>query len=304
MSFLYFCLHFAELFVFIQVVNEKLGRTTKTIDPEMEKKIESLVETQSRYNRILTLAKALNSHMFNVIQVRVPVKYSFSAATSSLKCTNLQVQKALADVFSDLSFKQPELQQSFASNSSTQKSLAKNGDKLLSAIRFFTDALDTLINKTMQDTLLTIKQYQYARVQYDALRNEHEADPSAATAPTANGSFQQQDFASTTPNSSSFDSHSNLEVHKSRFEGLHRDVDVKLKLLDENKVGVLFNFVLFSRVIGCLFQLKVMSRQLTLFETALAAFMSGNASELDTVVKEFKIKVTEQTEPASFLEFH
>ena len=46
-----------------------------------------------------------------------------------------------------------------------------------------------------------------------------------------------------------------------------------------------------------------MTRQLTLFETALAAFMSGNAEELDTVVKQFKVKV-EEGEAPSFLELH
>jgi len=243
-----------------QMMNEKLGRTTKTVDPDLEKKIEVLLDTQTKYNRILSLARSLNTHLYNLIQT----------------------QRSLAELFTELSFKQPGLQDPFTSNANTQKSLIKNGDQLLSALRFFIDSLDTLVNKTIQDTVLTVRQYQSARVQYDAYRNESEQQSTqTAASGGTNGTLSVAPGSGDTTLSAATSDNS-LEQHKSKFELLHRDVDIKLKLLDENK-------------------LKVMTRQLALFETALSAFMSGNAGELDTVLKEFKIKVTEAEAP-SFLE--
>ena len=181
----------------------------------MEKKIEILLDTQAKYNRILTLAKSLNAHMFNVIQA----------------------QKSLAELFSELSFKQPDLHDAFTSNANTQKSLVKNGDALLSAIRFFIDAMDTLVNKTTQDTVMTVKQYQYARVQFDAYRNETESSLGSEATTHSTAPNGTSPTTTTHGTMSSSESDGNLEQHKSRFETLHKDVDIKLKLLDENRVS-------------------------------------------------------------------
>ena len=55
------------------------------------------------------------------------------------------------------------LQDEFGYNAETQKLLCKNGDSLLGAINFFVCSINTLINKTMEDTLLTIRLYEAAR---------------------------------------------------------------------------------------------------------------------------------------------
>lgn len=55
------------------------------------------------------------------------------------------------------------LQDEFGYNAETQKLLCKNGEALLSAISFFVCSVDTLVNKTMDDTLMTIKHYENAR---------------------------------------------------------------------------------------------------------------------------------------------
>ena len=101
------------------------------------------------------------------------------------------------------------------------------------------------MNKTIQDTVLTVKQYQSARVQFDAYRNENEqqALQSPTMGCTPNGAGVSSPATGTIPNSAS---DNNLEQHKSRFELLHRDVDVKLKLLDENKVRNVQLFLLLS----------------------------------------------------------
>lgn len=55
------------------------------------------------------------------------------------------------------------LQDEFGYNAETQKLLCKNGEALLGAINFFVASVNTLVNKTMEDTLMTIKLYENAR---------------------------------------------------------------------------------------------------------------------------------------------
>lgn len=73
------------------------------------------------------------------------------------------LQQALADAFSELSQKSPELQDEFNTNSETQRSLSKNGEMLLNALNFFLSSINTLCNKTIEDTLMTVRQYEVAR---------------------------------------------------------------------------------------------------------------------------------------------
>lgn len=54
-------------------------------------------------------------------------------------------------------------QDEFGYNADTQKLLAKNGETLLGAINFFISSVNTLVEKTIEDTMLNIKQYEFAR---------------------------------------------------------------------------------------------------------------------------------------------
>lgn len=55
------------------------------------------------------------------------------------------------------------LQDDLKRNSEAQKTLAASGEQLLSALNFFVNSLNTLCNKTIDDTLLTIKTFETAR---------------------------------------------------------------------------------------------------------------------------------------------
>lgn len=107
----------------------------------MEAQIEQLRDTQRKYLQILRLTRALGSHFHHVVQT----------------------QHCLSEAFSDLAQKSPELQQEFLYNSETQRSLTKNGELLLAALNFFVSSVNTLCNKTIEDTLITIRQYELAR---------------------------------------------------------------------------------------------------------------------------------------------
>ena len=62
---------FIELFIFFQALFEKLGKTSRTVDTELESQIENLRDTQRKYGNVLRLARALTSHFYHVIQTQV-----------------------------------------------------------------------------------------------------------------------------------------------------------------------------------------------------------------------------------------
>ncbi|XP_051534421.1 arfaptin-2-like isoform X4 [Myxocyprinus asiaticus] len=219
-----------------QMFSERFGRGTKTMDLELEAQIDVLRETKLKYERILRLAQELTNHFYNMVQT----------------------QQALGDTFADLSQKSPELQDEFGYNAETQRLLCKNGETLLGAINFFVSSINTLVNKTMEDTLMTIKTYENARLEYDAYRTDLEelsVGPRDAAAMMRIEMAQQQ-----------------YQIHREKYERLRSDVTIKLKFLEENKV-------------------KVMHKQLLLFHNAISAYFAGNQQQLEQTLRQFSVKL-------------
>ncbi|XP_011871970.1 PREDICTED: arfaptin-2 isoform X3 [Vollenhovia emeryi] len=220
-----------------QLMYERLGKTSRTVDFELETQIELLRDTQRKYCNVLRLSRALASHFHHVVQT----------------------QHALGEAFSELAQKSPELQEEFLYNSETQRNLTKNGETLLGALNFFVSSVNTLCNKTIEDTLLTVRQYETARIEYDAYRTDLEALVQATKSDSNNAARLEEAQA-------------NYEGHKQNFEKLRSDVSIKLKFLDENRI-------------------KVMHKQLLLFHNAVSAYFSGNQTALEATLKQFNIKV-------------
>ncbi|XP_056127950.1 arfaptin-2a isoform X3 [Rhinichthys klamathensis goyatoka] len=219
-----------------QMFSERFGRGTKTVDMELEAQIDVLRETKLKYECILRLARDLTNHFYNMVQT----------------------QQALGDTFADLSQKSPELQDEFGYNAETQRLLCKNGETLLGAINFFVSSINTLVNKTMEDTLMTIKMYENARLEFDAYRTDLEelsVGPRDAAAMMRIEMAQQQ-----------------YQIQKDKYERLRSDVTIKLKFLDENKV-------------------KVMHKQLLLFHNAISAYFAGNQQQLEQTLRQFNVKL-------------
>ncbi|XP_058483658.1 arfaptin-2b isoform X1 [Solea solea] len=219
-----------------QMLSERFGRASRTVDLELEAQIEVLRDTKRKYESVLRLARALTNHFYNMVQT----------------------QHALGDTFADLSQKSPELRDEFGYNAETQKLLCKNGETLLGAINFFVSSINTLVNKTMEDTLMTIKMFENARLEFDAYRSDLEElsmGPRDAVAMARIDAAQQQ-----------------YQVHKEKYERLRSDVIIKLKFLEENKV-------------------KVMHKQLLLFHNAISAYFAGNQQQLEQTLKQFNIKL-------------
>ncbi|KAM9314449.1 arfaptin-1 isoform 3-T3 [Pholidichthys leucotaenia] len=219
-----------------QILSEKLGRGSRTVDLELEAQIEVLRDNKRKYQNVIKLAQTLASQLSQV----------------------MQTQRQLGDAFADLSLKSPELHEEFGYNADTQKLLSKNGETLLGAINFFISSVNTLVDKTIEDTMINIKQYEIARVEYDAYRTDLEelnlGPRDANTMPKIEQSQQQ------------------FQIHREKYERMRNDVSVKLKFLEENKVKVLHN-------------------QLVLFHNAIAAYYAGNQQQLEQTLKQFHIKL-------------
>ncbi|NP_001011459.1 arfaptin-1 isoform X4 [Xenopus tropicalis] len=231
-----------------QILSEKLGRGSKTVDLELESQIEILRDNKKKYENVLKLAQTLSTQLFQMVQT----------------------QRQLGDAFADLSLKSLELHEEFGYNADTQKLLAKNGETLLGAMNFFISGVNTLVNKTIEDTLITVKQYETSRIEYDAYRTDLEelnmGPRDAITLPKIEQS--QQLFHS----------------HKEKYDKMRNDVSVKLKFLEENKVKVLHN-------------------QLVLFHNAIAAYFAGNQKQLKETLKQFHVKLkTPGVDAPSWLE--
>ncbi|KAF4082072.1 hypothetical protein AMELA_G00147480 [Ameiurus melas] len=191
-----------------QMISERFGRGSRTVDLELEAQIEVLRDTKRKYENVLRLARALTNHFYSMVQT----------------------QHALGDTFADLSQKSPELRDEFGYNAETQKLLCKNGETLLGAINFFVSSINTLVNKTMEDTLMTIKMYENARLEFDAYRADLEElnmGPRDAVTIARIDAAQEQ-----------------YQIHKDKYERLRNDVSIKLKFLEENKTLKQFNIKL------------------------------------------------------------
>ncbi|XP_064840819.1 arfaptin-2-like isoform X3 [Oncorhynchus masou masou] len=219
-----------------QMFSERFGRGSRTVDLELEAQIDVLRDTKRKYESVLRLTSALTSHFYNLVQT----------------------QQALGDTFADLSQKSPELRDEFGYNAETQKLLCRNGEALLGAINFFVSSINTLVNKTMEDTLMTIKLYEAARLEFDAYRADLEelslGPRDAATMVRIEASQQQ------------------YQVQRDKYERLRSDVTIKLKFLEENKV-------------------KVMHKQLLLFHNAISAYFAGNQQQLEQTLRQFNVKL-------------
>ncbi|XP_053259068.1 arfaptin-1 isoform X4 [Podarcis raffonei] len=231
-----------------QIISEKLGRGSRTVDLELEAQIEILRDNKKKYENVLKLAQTLSTQLFQMVNT----------------------QRQLGDTFADLSLKSLELHEEFGYNADTQKLLAKNGETLLGAINFFIASVNTLVNKTIEDTLITVKQYESARIEYDAYRTDlEELNLGPRDANTLPKIEQSQQL---------------FQIHKEKYDKMRNDVSVKLKFLEENKVKVLHN-------------------QLVLFHNAIAAYFAGNQKQLEQTLKLFHIKLkTPGVDAPSWLE--
>jgi hypothetical protein len=125
-----------------QVVSEKMGKCSRTVDPDLDSSIEVLLvllpecdfyiicylvydffknlrDFKAKYENLISLSKKLAKHFLSVVQT----------------------QRAMADCFAELARNSPELIDEFTSNAETQRCLIKNGETLISQFYFIFSSL-------------------------------------------------------------------------------------------------------------------------------------------------------------------
>lgn len=242
-----------------QLLNERLGKCNRTVNVELEQEIQRLRDTQAKYETILKLARDMGTQYTIIIGQQNSMyehlnELSIKESQLSLKSENFERHNSLCN--------------DFRQNADMMRNISKNGEKLLLALKFFISNLSTLVYRTIEDTIITIRAFEAARLEYDAERNSIQSLGCASG--SAGGST-----TTTTTNITS----DKVNQAKAKFDKLREDVIVKMNFLEENKA-------------------KVMHKQLVLFHNAFAAFASGNASSLDSTLKQFSIRPP----PSSFLE--
>ncbi|PWA23999.1 hypothetical protein CCH79_00018612 [Gambusia affinis] len=124
-----------------QALAERMGRGSRTVDLDLEPRLELLRDDRQRYDHMTKLAQTLANQF---------AQFSIT-------------QKTMADAFTELSFKTKNLHVEFDMNAEAQKFLSKSTETLQSAISAFTSDMNTLVNKTIEDTMINAKQYEAAR---------------------------------------------------------------------------------------------------------------------------------------------
>ncbi|ESO05936.1 hypothetical protein HELRODRAFT_151577, partial [Helobdella robusta] len=177
----------------------------KTSDLELEKKVETLKDTQRQFRHLYDLARHLYTQYGQVIYT----------------------QKILGEVLTDLSHKYLEdgLTDQFNITATTQRIMTKNGEALLGlCLNVFLKSMSTLCNTTIEDTLNTVKELEASRLKYDAYRSYLEKVRDSP-----------RDFHYTLKLQ---EAERNFTKHQAKYKRLHHDLNIKLKFLDENRIKV------------------------------------------------------------------
>lgn len=221
-----------------QIVSEKLGKSNRTVDPDIETAIEQIRDVRRKYENILTLSNSMAAHFRDM----------------------LHTQRLMGENFAELAQKSPELFDEFTVNSETQRQTVKNGETLLEEMNQFNSSLRTLCHKTIEDTLTTVRNFEAARLEYDAYKADLE-NLRANTSPNETDVVKTEQLRTLA---------SEVTDYREKYERLKSDVTIKLKFLDENRI-------------------KVMRKQLVLYQHAIFVYFSNNRQSLEGVMRQFKI---------------
>eukprot|EP01134_Creolimax_fragrantissima_P003609 CFRG3609T1 len=175
-----------------QMIQTKLFHVEQTPDPEIENSIANFESNKKRYTDMMEAAKALHKDM--------------------LSATNHR--QDLAQIMQELGTSVPstKLGSLYEKNTLALGTVSLESQLLLDQVANFIATMDTTITKIMEDTVVSIRMWEQARLNFDALREELES-PSIQV-----DSIRQQD----------------LIDRKAKLDNARLVVRVKLELLEKN----------------------------------------------------------------------
>jgi len=193
-----------------QKVKEKLNRTSKTLDANVEDRIDMLRVQKNQYS----LMVANNNR--TIEQLR--------QFTLIHQCT--------ARMNSELSQTERTLSESLLFQSQTEVGALTHIKDLINKLVCSNETLDTLVNKTYGDLYLTIQSYETARVELDAYKTEttrleNQLQLKNESKTSANDHLKLQEIQE------------NLEQKRLRYESIKDTVLTKIDLLEDHKNRVI-----------------------------------------------------------------
>uniref|UniRef100_A0A0N5BW15 AH domain-containing protein n=1 Tax=Strongyloides papillosus TaxID=174720 RepID=A0A0N5BW15_STREA len=207
-----------------QNVLEHLGKVDRTIDVETEGQIEALKELHRRYSSLLSIATTFQSHFIALNKAK----------------------KDLAEGFYQVGLKETELTNECNDSHEVLKTISHNGELFEKEINKFIDAMETLCDKTIQDTFITIQMYATTRLEYDVVRCE----------------LAELKDSNKSTSASIEEAEEKVKEYKSKYDGMINDVKTKMSLLKENR-------------------LKVMRYHMIAFQEAFRAYSKSNMVTLN-----------------------
>ncbi|KAI6177240.1 AH domain-containing protein [Aphelenchoides bicaudatus] len=206
-----------------QSVLEQFNKAEKTVDTDYDQRITNLNDLHNRYGDVL---KASTAYLTN-----------FNAWNAS--------QKQLAESLYQLSLREQDMKEKLNDQNEAIRQINQNAEDFSKQLAYFVSSLDTLVNKTIKDTLLTVQICESARLEFDGQRHEIHLLQQSPQSSGAQVELLNQ----------------KCEALKQKYEQLKEDVRVKLALLDENR-------------------LKVVRNQLETFENSLKNYFSESIKAL------------------------
>lgn len=185
-----------------QFVNEKYGQGQKTIDQEVQQKLMRLKDDKTSYTKLL---KMTNQY----------------AATQK---AFLKSQMQLGEFIKELALVTPEASDGLINSGDTLTRISNSSQNVLLSITRFTDNIQTLVEKTMTDSIASASRLQTTRLEFDAIRSEIDD--------------QQRKHGNGMVN---VNLHKKFIDSKEMYTKQREEFLVKLQLLDENRIRVLKN---------------------------------------------------------------
>lgn len=183
----------------------------------------------------------------------------------------------------------PETDQQLRELTGTLRALSLEAEKMKAGIEFLNANMDTLVKKTMADTLGTCSQLEVSRVEYDAERN-YLLSLQASSTPVATPTGKKPPPTTITHDPESPEEKCRQRVNQleQKYHALKSDVAIKLDFLYANRD-------------------KVLNKSLSMFHSLLGSFFhplpvtSGARTKLDSVLKAYSVKnpITSPTSSSS-----
>ena len=119
---------------------------------------QQLRESKRRYEHVLSLARSYANHFSNLLVTQ----RALSPYHTIIFFPEFSFYLS-GDTFLELKHKSFHLCDEYGYNAEAQSLLVRHGEVLMGALNYFISTLDTLCNKTIEDTITTIRLYETSR---------------------------------------------------------------------------------------------------------------------------------------------